>query len=492
MSPDDTETVSDRAAESVSYAQVEINGMRIGIESAHVILALPRPASLTVLPRAHAAIDGVFSYDGQVIPVVDLRRWIDPAATHYPAMPHVVVLGSQALIIGLAVDAVRGLTGIRRSDIQQIYHDSADDRFFQKVAMIAATEQPVSLLDPLCLMEQVQSWANETASISSLTSTPAGTQKSAVADPAGEKTAIQVLVRVGGSVLSIPVQQVGEIITNVDINSLLSVTDILIGLMRWRGLDVAAIDFTKLLGTSSGNDAPKLMLMLTDGLLCAGLPIDEVVAVRQFSLSAVEKVTHIDLEYMPYYSGSVALDDGTRVLLVNSEALLNACPLNNLSVQTVQERRNRALTAVDEIVQGQATAQTYLVFCSEVLWACEIRQLKEILPLPADFKPVDEANQRGIVGTCEWRGALLPVLATSSVNHGDFASKRLIVVQLAEKLAGLLIDDVIELLPARQGIFSNFTTPEGNKITMITVISNADRRSYRIFDIAALPFFAMS
>jgi chemotaxis signal transduction protein len=71
----------------ISFAQIELAGMMVVIESVHVMLALDRPPTLTRLPRSHAAIDGVFSHDGQVVPLVDLRKWLEPGVEPVSVMP---------------------------------------------------------------------------------------------------------------------------------------------------------------------------------------------------------------------------------------------------------------------------------------------------------------------------------------------------------------------------------------------------------------------
>ena len=64
------------AAESGTYARVEIGTLHLAVNTRHVVQAIPRPAQLTLLPRGKGALAGVFSHRGQVVPLVSLDRWL--------------------------------------------------------------------------------------------------------------------------------------------------------------------------------------------------------------------------------------------------------------------------------------------------------------------------------------------------------------------------------------------------------------------------------
>ena len=65
---------------SLEFALFEVGSQRIGVPSANVVQAIAYPAALTHLPRAGQTLAGVFTHRGQVVPLLDLQRWMQPRA----------------------------------------------------------------------------------------------------------------------------------------------------------------------------------------------------------------------------------------------------------------------------------------------------------------------------------------------------------------------------------------------------------------------------
>jgi hypothetical protein len=70
---------------------------------------------------------------------------------------------------------------------------------------------------------------------------------------------------------------------------------------------------------------------------------------------------------------------------------------------------------------------------------------------------------------------------------------RLMVVHHGEREVGLLVRDVVALLPANTGERMRFTMPGGRAMHMITVGAagtTSGQKSYEVLDVAALPYLA--
>ena len=113
---------------SLTFALLALGDLVFGVQSDHLVKALMRPQALTLLPRSQGALEGVFNDRGQMVPVVDLRRWLSPGQTPEVACPQVAVLRASGRVLGLAISSVRGLLRVRRADVHPIHHgDGADD-----------------------------------------------------------------------------------------------------------------------------------------------------------------------------------------------------------------------------------------------------------------------------------------------------------------------------------------------------------------------------
>jgi chemotaxis signal transduction protein len=74
--------------------------------------------------------------------------------------------------------------------------------------------------------------------------------------------------------------------------------------------------------------------------------------------------------------------------------------------------------------------------------------------------------------------------------RADVDTARLMVVHHGEREVGLLVRDVVALLPANSGERMRFTMPGGKAMHMITVGLANERKSYQVLDVEALPYLA--
>ena len=65
---------------------------------------------------------------------------------------------------------------------------------------------------------------------------------------------------------------------------------------------------------------------------------------------------------------------------------------------------------------------------------------------------------------------------------------RVIVVRVNGQTAGLVVDEVLALLPAQTGEHKRFSIARDTTVHMITVGQGEAQKSYRVLDLGALPF----
>jgi len=110
----DQEKVEERPESWVSFALGE-ETYSLPVAAVHEIL---RVGQITRVPHAPTSVLGVCNRRGRVLPVVDLRirLGLEPS----PATPasRIMVVASDGRLLGLLVDSVRQVEGIRRSRVQ--------------------------------------------------------------------------------------------------------------------------------------------------------------------------------------------------------------------------------------------------------------------------------------------------------------------------------------------------------------------------------------
>jgi chemotaxis signal transduction protein len=478
MAPDATARVATpHSDEFHTLAQVELGGTLVGIPAGCVVRALPRPAPLAQLPRAGAAIDGVFSDGGQLVPLVDLRRWMaGGSAGDVP--PLVMVLDADGRSLGLAVDAVRGLVRVPAARVRQVHHDDAPDEFFHSVATLDDGVSLISLLDPLRLMSQVRVWAP------SESSTGRGQIGAEHEGPAA--AALFALVRIAGSLVAFDTNHVGEVVHSPSVQPLDLGGSEVAGILRLRGQQVPMLAGPGTLGLPGSATASRggLALLLSDGSRAVALPIDAVHAVQPIDAAAIQPAHDAGLAADAFFRGVVRNSDGENVLLLDSERLLATFAAPGLSAKAAQDSAGGGSRRKDSL------AQAHIVVQAGQEWAISMSSVHEITSLPDDFEMLPSAGQ-SVAGSAGWRGRSLPVLdLRGAAGRVDRRRTRMVVVQHGERHAALLADDLTALLPSNAATHSRFKVAGGGLVDMLTVASTGARKSYRVMDLGALPFFA--
>jgi len=464
----DTAANTGHAGAAQRFAQVELAGMVIGIPADSVVRVLPRPAELAFLPRSHDAIDGVFRDGAQIVAVVDLRKWMaQPPAMDAGVPEHVMLLSVDGRTIGLAVDAVRGLVRLPAGGISQIHHSERADGFFHSVGT-RDDGSLLTLLDPALLIAQVGAWAPGV-------DLGAGAPEDAAID---HDSSIQALVRIGTTVLGFPATMVGEIVKQVTLQPLALGGGQVTGTTQWRGRLTPMIDPAHTVLGVEGSGA--LTVILAHGALTLAFPVDEVLAVRTFGAHQLQDAATAGLD-ADVYLGYAVEEDGRRVLLVDGPALLARYAVPGLDA---------AGAAGKSAVRTRAPLPAHVVYDAGQLCAAPMHALREIVPLPACYQASAELAD-GIDGQCSWRGRMLPVIDLRTAEaRASVDTARLMVVHHREREIGLLVRDVVALLPANTGERMRFALPGGKAMHMITVGAANERKSYQVLDVEALPYLA--
>jgi len=221
-------------------------------------------------------------------------------------------------------------------------------------------------------------------------------------------------------------------------------------------------------------------VILAHGDMTLAFPVDEVLAVRTFTASQIQAAATAGLDDA-IYLGYAVEETGRRILLVDGPALLARYAVLGL---------NDAGAKAKPMAQARTSLPAHIVYDIGQLCAAPMHALREIVPVPACYR-ASEDLQDGIDGQCNWRGRMLPVIDLRNQEARDNAGNaRLMVVHHGEREVGLLVKDVVALLPANTGERMRFTMPGGQAMHMITVGAANERKSYQVLDVEALPFLA--
>jgi purine-binding chemotaxis protein CheW len=104
-------------ADSIEVVEFSLAHEHYAIESAYVREVYPLE-SLTPLPCTPAFVLGIVNLRGEIVSVIDLRKFFDLPQTGLPDLNKVIVLESANMVFGLLADAIVGVRRIALSEIQ--------------------------------------------------------------------------------------------------------------------------------------------------------------------------------------------------------------------------------------------------------------------------------------------------------------------------------------------------------------------------------------
>ena len=103
--------------ESIEVLEFLLAHEHYAVESSHVREVYPLE-NLTPLPCTPAFVLGIVNLRGEIVSVIDLRKFFDLPQTGLPDLNKVIVLESANMVFGILADAILGVRRIALAEIQ--------------------------------------------------------------------------------------------------------------------------------------------------------------------------------------------------------------------------------------------------------------------------------------------------------------------------------------------------------------------------------------
>ncbi len=105
------------ASEIIEIVEFQLSSERYGIESSYVreVYALKE---LTPLPCTPSFLLGVVNVHGQIISVIDIRKFFDLPAEGLTDINNIIIVGKEKMELAILTDAITGMRSISLQDIQ--------------------------------------------------------------------------------------------------------------------------------------------------------------------------------------------------------------------------------------------------------------------------------------------------------------------------------------------------------------------------------------
>jgi len=509
------------SASALVIAELVGGGLRFGVDARQLTQVVPVPPSFSGVPRAGSSLVGVLNFRHRAVPVGDLMRWhtgsidSDAEGGDGAESAHVAVLADGSNWVGVLVHRTGGLRRMRSNALQRLHHDDDPNEFFHSVVPDAQDGQWLPVLDVARLMVRARIWGgregeDELERDALDDAAPADSDPVAAASPATtQETACRVaVIGVGDRLYGFPVEQVATVLHRPALQRMRTQGSDLMGFLTWRGQQVPMMQAARLLGdphvrvSDEANWALVLRQVDPDGhqrwlALCCHR-IDQV---RSTLRSQLRPPTELGEGASGHGAGFFYLEGAQVVRVIDAAELLD--------LYGMVQRHGQSGVGTEDGVSGSAGTSEpnrvgYVAFRAGKRLAVPIDRLQEILPFQpeashAESDAVGEAKARTEKGAMVWRGRQIPLVdiaarvgSTRASVGGDIASGclqgqcRVIVANVGDHLAGLVVGDVDLLIPAYTAEINRSRLPDGQRLAYITTERNGQRESCHLLDLDTL------
>jgi len=228
-------------------------GMQLALYQHH-LKEVVQTGALSALPTECPSILGAFSLRGVMVPVMDLRLVLQPGAQPLPA-PYVVVMEWEQRLLGLATDGVVGVYALPPDQLRRLAPAPASDSVLEGGFERPDDGSQVSLLNVQSLIRQPHlpmTWPASEPPTDLSTTSDAGLAERPPGGPAAtlENAQPLMLFRCQGIPMAVGTEAVHTTVVNPELLDVRNASGAFLGMMRFNGQDVPAVNLGQLCGLS--------------------------------------------------------------------------------------------------------------------------------------------------------------------------------------------------------------------------------------------------
>ncbi|MFZ6713115.1 chemotaxis protein CheW [Undibacterium sp. TC9W] len=465
-----------------SFVFCELNGLQFGVRLDNVVQAVPRQENLQVLPRRDHAIEGLFIFGHEAIPLIDLRRWLPWPGNAQQAFSQVLILNHAGHTVAVGIHAVHGLQKIKSTAIQQHVHHVVEHELFHSTVLVPKKlgnsgpedhpETACGLLDVPALIALCNTWVASSVGIESGNNKDLEIEDAKHRDAAADSYAFFELQN---RIIAIDASSVAAVVPMPHVQNILGSDSEGLGIAKWRERDVpvlATLETLEINPAGTTKSLAKLLVIVSSNSQCVGLPVDEIQAIKRVYADKIQSPASAGYPVNSLLTGICNEVDDQTIFLVDGAALVKSCPMSSLSVIDETQKKNTKLSS-----------ETFVVIQAGTPFAIALHWLEEIVDVPVDVDRINTTSPAQI-GSFNWKNQSLPLWDLQALNTtiATTASKdnRILIVKLNNILLGLLVDQLLLLLPARSGQVMNFSTHDSDTSQIIMTEQAGHVKSYRI------------
>lgn len=458
-------------AAAQAYIHARVGQHELAVPLQNIVRAVPLPATpLPVMPRLQGALAGLVEVGGMALPVVSLDRWLPMGPPDGTVPQRVLVLTTEAGMVGLIVDQVFEVQTVDPTRVRRIHHEDAEGELFHSVIDPLNGAPILCLLDVARLMRMCGIWC---AGAGLDMPRAKSAEDVAAAGKTGSKVPHAVF-RLGSGYWAVPTACVERVLATPPIELRLRPGGLALG--------ISEIEEIKMPLIAMGQEQPAITTKGSRGWTAVLRQGTQRMGFMSDECERVVEIADGDLAMGPesdVLRGVALLPDGMKLQVLNIENLFRAVPEANLARATALSGTD----APDTKRAGSGDALShYLIFEADCEYAAPVDGgIVGVIELPQQVVEDLRENRRAAV---PWRGRSCNVVNMPAINSRSrpFTPRLAVLVQGADPQApvvGIAIASLCDWLPAhradriemRLGSLGEFglITPRGSPSSLVVV-----------------------
>ncbi len=394
------------------------------------------PADYTKVPLAPIYLKGLFNLRGNIIPVLDLKKLLDPQDDSTHSHLKIAVIELKGACVGLLFDST-GEVFKYRDDEKSDFNSTNNESIISGVFKKDSGKRIVQILDVAKLFK-----------LRNIPETSSRAQHTNLDKRGVRKQSISF--RVGPAQCALLISEIQEIIRPEEINCSALSSGHCIGSIDLRGTTVPIINFASLLNYRNTTDErynegdQRVIVMKLEKELF-GLLVDTVDSIISFFDDEMLKFPMLDQHKAEMFLGCIVTHEKDEVLLLSHQNIFT-----NKEVEEITKGHSR-IYQKNELTHAQfkskgGSRNTYVTFKIEQSYAVAIHEIKEIINYPQQLLHPPGVKKH-ISGVLNLRGDLVSIIDARSLYHCESIPapqtlQKIIVFKKDDLHYGLIVDSV--------------------------------------------------
>lgn len=382
-----------QSTQGVSLGLLMIEGIELAVPTHYLREAIDMPPTLSKLLSTSVHVAGAVDLRDELIAVVDLRHALGLPPKR-SAQQRIVIIHHRGYVFGVIVDALGGVITVPEQACQTVEVLKADQApLIRQVFSIDEGRRVISVLCLEGVMHQTDVPLTRAASL----------QQAQDSSKSQKQWTPYLLFETDDTRMALHADMVDTVIDLDGMGTTFQPTTGCLGVVQTDTRKLAVLDPLSLLGlgrTTLENNRQVLVLNVESDTV--GLLVKRVVQIARLSDHTVRPISEMAFAFPQHFDGMVPLPPHGDFLRLSTRSLMDRPEIRSMA--TIHGRSHRQTSARDP----QASNEVYLTYQVGQELATPLRQVREILPFPHQFTPIQLSDDPR-VGVFTHRDRTIPM-----------------------------------------------------------------------------------